>query len=514
MFSPRVLSVLGLAAIACGSVQQPFFNPAGQPRIPGSFAKPQHAVKTAPSFGAGFEAYDAGLFTPFEDLSALSTEEFTTLAHPLFPHYNVRIKQSTFCDGSARAYTGYIDREARHIFFYFFESRNDPSTDDVIFWTNGGPGCSSSLGLFMELGPCRVNSPHNVTHNPYSWNENANVFFVDQPVGVGFSYADYGESVETTEEAAKDIAAFVAIFFEHFSQFKGRPFHMAGESYGGRYIPVFASEIFDQNAQLEASGLEPVNLTSVMIGNGCTHWPTMVGSYYDMQCKNVSVPPIQDVSACVRMKQSLSRCEKWMNSCDDSFNEFDCEAASLFCSNEIESPFFATGYNPYDISKPCDGPIQETLCYPVTKSISAFLDRKDVRRTLGVDSSVGNFSSCNNDVNAAFHARWDGMFPTQYYIAALLERGVRALIYVGANDWICNWVGNERMTLGLEWTGQAAFVAQPLREWEVNGTAAGLTRSAGPFTFATIFGAGHMVPYDKPLESLELVKRWLAKEDL
>jgi len=36
----------------------------------------------------------------------------------------------------------------------------------------------------------------------------------------------------TTEEAAKDIAAFVAIFFENFSKFKGRAFHMAGESYG------------------------------------------------------------------------------------------------------------------------------------------------------------------------------------------------------------------------------------------------------------------------------------------
>lgn len=36
----------------------------------------------------------------------------------------------------------------------------------------------------------------------------------------------------TTEEAARDIAAFVSIFFENFSQFKGRAFHMAGESYG------------------------------------------------------------------------------------------------------------------------------------------------------------------------------------------------------------------------------------------------------------------------------------------
>lgn len=36
------------------------------------------------------------------------------------------------------SYTGYIDIEARHLFFYFFESRNDPAKDDLIFWTNGG----------------------------------------------------------------------------------------------------------------------------------------------------------------------------------------------------------------------------------------------------------------------------------------------------------------------------------------------------------------------------------------
>ena len=36
----------------------------------------------------------------------------------------------------------------------------------------------------------------------------------------------------TTEEAAKDIAAFVAIFFNHFTEYKGRAFHLAGESYG------------------------------------------------------------------------------------------------------------------------------------------------------------------------------------------------------------------------------------------------------------------------------------------
>ena len=109
------------------------------------------------------------------------------------------------------------------------------------------------MGLLMELGPCNIDmnnvSPNGTTWNPYSWNNEANIFFLDQPyvtrlfsiciahaeefrsVGVGFSYADYGEVVETTEDAAKNVHAFITIFFETFTQFSGRPLHLAGESY-------------------------------------------------------------------------------------------------------------------------------------------------------------------------------------------------------------------------------------------------------------------------------------------
>lgn len=52
--------------------------------------------------GDRFASYDAGLFSPTEDLGLLSTSDFTTLGHPAFPKYNVRIKKSDFCDGSVR----------------------------------------------------------------------------------------------------------------------------------------------------------------------------------------------------------------------------------------------------------------------------------------------------------------------------------------------------------------------------------------------------------------------------
>lgn len=62
-------------------------------------------------------------------------------------------------------------------------------------------------------------------------------------------------------------------------------------------------------------------------------------------------------------------------------------------------------------------------------------------------------------------------------------------------------VGNERMSSALEWSGQKAFASEPLREWSIGDAGVGLTRSSGPFTFATIYGAGHMVRLLHPLLS-------------
>lgn len=85
-------------------------------------------------------------------------------------------------------------------------------------------------------GPCRVTSANSTEPFPYSWNEHANIFFIDQPVGVGFSYAEYGEYVDNTLDAGDDVAAFMVVFFEHFTQFKGRPVHLTGESYAVKVL--------------------------------------------------------------------------------------------------------------------------------------------------------------------------------------------------------------------------------------------------------------------------------------
>jgi len=135
---------------------------------------------------------------------------------------------------------------------------------------------------------------------------------------------------------------------------------------------------------------------------------------------------------------------------------------------------------------------------------------------LGVSNSVGNFSSCSDDVGFAFDRNLDIVRPAKSYVAELLERGIPVLVYVGTlaplsltstklicrfhsdcltgtYDWKCSWLDNLAWTNALEWTHGATFAEKPLKEWMVDGVRAGRTKSAGGLTYATVDEAGHMV---------------------
>lgn len=64
--------------------------------------------------------------------------------------------------------------------------------------------------------------------NEFSWNDKANVIFLDQPLNVGYSYGSGGAS--NTDAAAKDVYAFLQLFFKEFPKYADLDFHISGES--------------------------------------------------------------------------------------------------------------------------------------------------------------------------------------------------------------------------------------------------------------------------------------------
>ena len=87
-------------------------------------------------------------------------------------------------------YSGYLESiNKNQLHYWFFESQSPtPEKDPVALWLNGGPGCSSLIGAFTELGPIRMNANGSLTPNPFSWTQRANVLFLETPAGAGFSY--------------------------------------------------------------------------------------------------------------------------------------------------------------------------------------------------------------------------------------------------------------------------------------------------------------------------------------
>lgn len=137
-------------------------------------------------------------------------------------------------------YSGYItvnEKYQRKIFYWYVESQNDPAADPVVLWTNGGPGCSGLLGFGTEHGPFYFSSDGELSPNPYSWNKLANMLYVEQPCGVGFSYSKSSEYTTGDSQAAADSYELILGFLERFPETKGNDFYISSESYGGHYMP-------------------------------------------------------------------------------------------------------------------------------------------------------------------------------------------------------------------------------------------------------------------------------------
>ncbi|GME31065.1 alpha/beta-hydrolase [Neofusicoccum parvum] len=449
------------------------------------------------------------------------------------PGHSVRIREQndSLCAAGSPQYTGYLDVGPKHLFFWYFESQNDPANDPLTLWMTGGPGSSSMLGLFEEVGPCLVNEHGNGTyHNPWGWSRNSSLLFVDQPVGVGFSYVDEGhELVQDSQEAAVDMHRFLQLFVSDVFPHKlHTPFYISGESYAGKYVPYLGAQIVQQNKLYPN---EPqVRLQSCLVGNGFMSPKDSVFGYWETLCTtNPGVPePVFNKTRCDIMAANMPRCMDVADVCGRNPDPAVCHAAWSVCYDGVvgwyDDESGKGGRNRFDITAPCE---IDDMCYIQAARIEQYLNTPAVWGSLSPPKQIKKFKVYSESVNRAFAQGSDEMTPSSELVAFLLANQVHFLVYQGNLDLACNTAGNLRWAHALPWKGQAEFTSKHLQPWKSLIASSGRNETVGTtkevqifvsdnaatasrFAFVTVDGAGHMLPQDRPDVALEMMVRWIT----
>jgi len=413
-------------------------------------------------------------------------------------------KTQKLCDPDVEQIHGYFKIDGsvnKNYFFWFFESRDSPSTSPVIVWLTGGPGCSSMLALFAENGPCTVNDDGTSTKvNPYSWTSHANVLWIDQPAGTGFSYGDADDYDHNEQEVSDDLYHFLKDFFTTYSQYANLDLFIFGESYGGHYVPAVSFQIFTEN-QKDSS---PLRLKGLGIGNGLTDPMIQFQYYAQMAMNNTYGIKILNDDDYNYMMHTNYKCIDLIKECQGTTST--CDDAQYYCTAVTMGFFRKSGLNIYDIRSECG--VSNNLCYDFSP-INKFLNLNSTRQALGIRNESKEWKECNFLINDDFMFDWMKNF--QNKLVPLLESGIKVLVYAGDADYICNWMGNKAWALALKWNGKSRFNSAKDKPWVVDGQEAGIVRSSGALTFVQVFDAGHMVPMDQPKVALSLLTTYLQQ---
>merc|ERR1712188_139884 len=140
--------------------------------------------------------------------------------------------------GNQTSYSGFItvnEDLGSNMFFWLFPAQNAPTNSSsgnapLLLWLQGGPGASSMLGLFTEFGPFTVAADgHTLVPNPYPWNVNSSLLFLDNPVGTGFSFTQSSSGYAVNEEdVADNVYEALQQIFTIYPEFGKTDFYVTG----------------------------------------------------------------------------------------------------------------------------------------------------------------------------------------------------------------------------------------------------------------------------------------------
>ncbi|KAF2568815.1 hypothetical protein F2Q68_00027242 [Brassica cretica] len=353
--------------------------------------------------------------------------------------------------------TGYIgvgDKEDLQMFYYFVKSENNPQEDPLLIWLTGGPGCSSLFAILFENGPLALKFelyngtlPSLVT-TTYSWTKMANIVFLDQPVGAGFSYSRTPllNKVSDTGEV-KVIHEFLQKWLSKHPEFYSNPFYVTGDSYSGKIVPPLVQEISRGNY---ICCKPPINIQGYILGNPITQ----------ITSENNSKIPYAHGMALIsdELYESLKRICKG--------NYENVGSRNTECLKHIEIYNKCTDkLNTYHILLPdCDMTSPDCFLYHYFL-LNKWANNERVRRALQVSKgSIGEWRRCNYDV---IPYNYDIQSTVPYHMNNSIS-GFRSLIYSGDHDMLVPFIATQAWIRSLNYS-----IVDDWRPWMVNDQIAG-----------------------------------------
>lgn len=382
------------------------------------------------------------------------------------------------------------------LFFWKFQ-KQDVEFNRTIFWLNGGPGCSSMDGALMETGPLRVDGSGNLNINTGSWYEGADLIFVDQPGGTGFSTTKNYDT--ELSQIAADFVTFLTEYFKVFPEDKDNAIFLAGESYAGQYIPFIADAILRSN-KVDGSGF---NLEGLLIGNGWIDPNVQSMSYIPYLLDAEIIHPDDDFIPSLLKQQEkcqndvnngIGKEKFYVNSCDLILSKI------LSATRDKTKPKDEQCINMYDTRLRDSYPSCGMNWPPDLPNVQKWLRDVAVVKALNLDpNDVAEWRECDGQVSKYLKNRESK--PSIELLPGLLEQ-LNVVLFNGDKDIICNNYGVLDLISKMTWNGALGFDDDAEEfDWRYNGLSTGTVKHSRNLTFIDIFDSSHMVPFDKPEDS-------------
>ncbi|KAI1171506.1 Alpha/Beta hydrolase protein [Nemania sp. FL0916] len=397
------------------------------------------------------------------------------------------------------------------MFFWHFQNRHIANRQRTIIWLNGGPGCSSEDGAMMEIGPYRLKDENTLQYNNGSWHEFANLLFVDNPVGTGFSYVDTNSYVHELDEMASQFVVFLEKFYRIFPEYEHDDIYIAGESFAGQHIPYIAKAILDRNKN--PGGQRLWNLKGLMIGNGWIAPNEQYEAYLTFAYEKGIVEKGSDLGN--KLEGQLRNCRNDLALTNS--NKIGNRVCEQILSDMLRlTQKKAKGgenqcVNMYDVRLTDTYPSCGMNWPPDLKYVTPYLRKQEVVDALHISPKKNTgWTECNGAVGNAFNTQKSQ--PSVTLLPDILKE-VKVLLFSGAEDLICNHMGTEALISNLEWNGGKGFEVSagnwaPRRPWTFEGDEAGFWQEARNLTYVLFNNSSHMVPFDYPRRSRDMLDRF------